>query len=348
MNISFYHESYDTQIDNINKLYLLHELALILNSSHDIDDIIMQSAVNFNEITKSIGCHILFTKQIRDSLKLETAIHAGPKAFPAGADETKGISGMAFNTGEIIIVSDAEHDPRVQKKIQQHFGHKSVLAVPIKVKGKIIGVITVYSLNKDNYSVEDGQFLLMLGTHLGMAVENAKLMRELEMASITDPLTNAYNYRYFHRELKQIAKNFINKQTALIMLDVNDFKLINDTYGHICGDRMLCNLSNIIKANIKESDIVARYAGDEFSVIMPVTCLEKAYENAIRIERALAEQVFEYEGHKIRMTISWGIACAYGQEINRNINHFIDLADRKLYEMKGIKKSGINEKHFYT
>ncbi len=328
----------ESNIINNIELIMLHEFNLILNSSHNIDVILQESALKIRDIMQSEGCHILFSRYLRNKLKLETAIHDGGKPFPAGIDETKGISGLTFESRQMIIVTDAERDPRVTPAMQQYFKHKSMASVPIIVKDSVVGVVVVYSTLPAKYSERDGQFLMMLGSHLGLAVENANLMLELKKAAIMDPLTGAYNYGYFRNELETVIDEKKGNPISLIMIDINNFKSINDTYGHLAGDYLLKEVTKILKNNVRAADTVARYGGDEFAVILPGAGAEEALFIAERIELAVAGISFIFNKCEFKATVSWGAITTIDNKV-RSINKMIDLADKKLYNMKKIKKN---------
>lgn len=327
-----------TEIIKNVELVMLHEFALILNSTHNIDQIIRESAKKMREIMQSDGCHILFTRYMRHKLKLETAIHDGGKPLPVGVDETKGISGMTFESGKVILVTDAENDRRVTRKLWEHFQHKSMVSVPIIVKGNTVGVVLVYSKVPAKYNDNDGQFLMMLANHLGLAVENANLMFELKKAAIMDPLTGAYNYGYFRNELESVIEERKGIPVSLIMIDINNFKSINDNYGHLTGDYLLKAVTEVIKQSVRGADTVARYGGDEFAVILPGATTEEALQVAKRIEQAVAVSYFSFEGKDIKATVSWGAITTLDNEV-KSINRIIDLADKRLYNMKKLKKT---------
>jgi diguanylate cyclase (GGDEF)-like protein len=321
-------------IDN-TELIKLHEFGLILNSTHNIDQIVRESAAAIQSIMKADGCHILFVKGLVNELRLETAIHHGGKPFPLGVDETKGISGMAFTTGETVLVSDAETDPRVTREIQRYLGHKSMVSVPIRAKAETIGVVSVYSSASERYTQRHGEFLKMLASHLGLAIENARQMIHLQNAAFTDPLTGAYNHRYFRNELECILDKQSDTLVSLIMLDLNDLKIINDTYGHTKGDYVLQQIATVLKQNVRGMDIVSRYGGDEFAVILPGADTEEALLVAQRVETAVAEHCFL---ENFQVTASWGAITTRGRDVV-SVNSFIDMADAKLYNMKKMRRT---------
>ncbi|KNZ69976.1 diguanylate cyclase and metal dependent phosphohydrolase [Thermincola ferriacetica] len=321
------------EIKSDPKLFYLHEFALLLYSNHDIRRLLRYGAEKIQEIMGSDGCHILLTKQDGEKFKLETAIHCDKKPFPVGVDETKGISGLTFKTKQIIIVTNAEQDSRVTKKMQQHFGPKSLISVPILVRERVIGVLLVYSQYPSQYTYRDGEFLMMLGNHLGLAVEKASLIRSLEEAAILDPLTGAYNYRFFRSELECLVKDQADKPLSLIMLDLNCFKQVNDTYGHLAGDYILKEIASLFKRNVRNNDIVFRNGGDEFAIILPGADEEETKRIAARIEQAVAQHTFVYGRRHIKISVSWGAITTRCRSQN-HINKIISIVDKRLYEMK--------------
>ena len=327
--------NYRPIIDNI-ELVRLHEFGLILNSTHNIDKIVKESAKAIRQILDTDGCHIALVERIRNELHLATAVHDGVKPFPQDVDETKGVCGETVKSGTVIIVDDAEHDPRVIKEMVQWFSHKSILSAPIVVKGDIIGAIVIYSMLANKFTKRDGEFLLMLGNHLGLALENARLMHELHLAAFTDSLTGAFNRGYFHDELDQLLTGHPTELVSLIMMDVNDLKVINDTYGHTMGDFVLQELTAVLQRNVRARDIVSRYGGDEFAIILPGTDTEEAMQVAERIQVAVGEAPFSRGDKQVAVSVAWGTITTRGQDMP-NMDQIIDAADSKLYNMKKIK-----------
>lgn len=137
----------------------LHEFSLILNSFHNIEEILQKSARKLKEMFDSYGCHILFARNIRNDLHLKTAIHDGNNPFPPDVDETKGISGNTFKQGKTIIVQEAETDPRITRRMFETFHHHSLVSAPIIVKNQVIGAIVLYSHITNHYSERDGRVL---------------------------------------------------------------------------------------------------------------------------------------------------------------------------------------------
>ncbi|MBI3014897.1 MAG: GGDEF domain-containing protein [Candidatus Tectomicrobia bacterium] len=166
----------------------------------------------------------------------------------------------------------------------------------------------------------------------------ADLLEELdrmESLSITDGLTGIFNYRYFQIRLRgEILRTRRSLEPfSLLLLDIDYFKRINDTYGHLIGDQFLRELSQLIQANSREIDQVFRYGGEEFAIILPRTRTREAFVLAERLRRKVASQVFTAEGIGVSLTISVGINTYQGEpEVNQN--DLVHRADQALYQAK--------------
>lgn len=167
--------------------------------------------------------------------------------------------------------------------------------------------------------------------------ERKKLEAKLKEISIRDPLTNAYNRRYLLERLNQISDNYkrVEKAFSISILDIDTFKKINDAYGHQAGDFILVELVQIISESIRSYDILGRYGGEEFVLVLPDTDKEEAYTIIQRILEVIRGKNFIYENNNIKVTFSAGISDA--NEIGKedfNIGELIRLADNRLYKAK--------------
>lgn len=162
----------------------------------------------------------------------------------------------------------------------------------------------------------------------------------VELAAITDDLTRIYNYRYFERTLD----NLLNpgqkpRSLAVLMLDIDHFKEINDAYGHLTGNRVLVELATILKEQIRDQDIVTRFGGEEFAIILPDADYPGALQVAERIRQAIAGHVFQGEGKPIHLTVSTGVAIWPEDGVDKN--EIIDRADSALYRAKTTGRNSV-------
>jgi diguanylate cyclase (GGDEF)-like protein len=161
------------------------------------------------------------------------------------------------------------------------------------------------------------------------------MMEELKTASTTDWLTNLFNYNGLveHLEVEMKKAKRYNYPLSLIMLDVDLFKQVNDTYGHVIGDELLKSMAEVILHNVRGADIIARYGGDEFTLILPETSKAQAYLVAEKLRRKMESNTFQFEGGvNLNITISLGIAINLPE--TDSSKSFIDRADRAMYLAK--------------
>lgn len=218
----------------------------------------------------------------------------------------------------------------------------SFMCIPLRAHNRLVGGFCTLTETANKLTEEDIELISVVATQMALAVENSMLYEMTKKLAITDGLTELYNYRYFQKQLANElsrAKRY-NRPLSVIMLDVDDFKNYNDTYGHPRGDEALREIARILSNNSRESDIVARYGGEEFVVILPETDEKGAFCVAEKIKDATASHLFF--GKKKRdehMTLSLGVA--QNAEQLSNIRSLIKAADEALYQSKQEGKNRI-------
>ncbi|VAX35208.1 GGDEF domain protein [hydrothermal vent metagenome] len=250
------------------------------------------------------------------------------------------ISGMVAKEGRPLLICDIEEDERLGRKNRSHYKGKSFLSVPIKMHNKVVGVVNISDKNSQTDSTNifteiDLRILCTIVRQASIAVENANYCRDLEHLSSTDSMTGLFNHRHFVKCLDQEIGRIKRypQPLCLLMLDVDDFKTYNDTHGHLRGDDLLKEVANILKENLRDIDIVCRYAGDEFVAILPETDIKQAQVVGLKIKEAVSDLDL-----KESITVSIGMAkCAKGMD-QRDL---IMKADQALYEAKGNGKNRI-------
>lgn len=158
-----------------------------------------------------------------------------------------------------------------------------------------------------------------------------------------DYLTNMYNHKSFYKYLKDIIKSSETKNTpfSLTILDIDNFKKVNDIYGHLVGDSILKEISSIIHNNIRKTDIAARYGGEEFAIIFPNASVETATNICERIRKSIADHTFCVQEHKVKITISGGLGSAIISPASSSQINFVGFVDQLLYEAKHLGKNQI-------
>ncbi len=212
---------------------------------------------------------------------------------------------------------------------------RSVLVLPLGAGDGILGTLTLAAMAADAYTKEIRTTLQVMTNHLGISLKNARMVRRLEELATIDGLTGLPNHRVFQEELsRQLAQSKrFQKETSIILCDLDHFKAVNDTYGHPVGDRVLCGLGDVFRANvIRDTDLPARYGGEEFAVICAGTGAAGAVKLAERIRTDLEQRIFHTDKGDLRVTLSMGVA-AYPQHA-RSKEQLVERADAALYVAK--------------
>jgi diguanylate cyclase (GGDEF)-like protein len=217
------------------------------------------------------------------------------------------------------------------------------LAVPLLSRGRVVGVVEAIGTPRGpRFGPSDARLLALLLEPVAVALDNALLLKRSEELSITDDLTKLTNSRYLNASLRREVERSRRYRTpvSLIFLDLDGFKDVNDRYGHLWGSRTLVEVGRVIAGTVREIDIVSRFGGDEFTVILPQTGPEGAVIIAERIRQRIAATPFlEEHGLSIRITASVGIASF--PDHGRTKDDLIARADQAMYAVKGRGKDGV-------
>jgi diguanylate cyclase (GGDEF)-like protein len=220
---------------------------------------------------------------------------------------------------------------------------RSAMLVPMVTYGKTTGLLLAESPRQGAFEDQDERFLSVLARSAAMAMENAILHRKTEELTIIDDLTGINNYRYFSEKIKEEKKRAVRYEQplSLIMLDIDSFKQFNDNYGHEVGNLVLVGLVGVIKRSIRDVDILCRYGGEEFIVILPNTIEREAHKIAERI-RSEVEAAHFGGGEGIpplHVTVSVGVSSY--PENGLNHEELINAVDQAMYRAKGSGKNTV-------
>jgi diguanylate cyclase (GGDEF)-like protein len=208
------------------------------------------------------------------------------------------------------------------------------LAVPLPGEASTIGMLTVFTRSPSrSFSREDRRDLEELAVRAGPAIENARRFREARQLADLDALTGLHNRRYFHDTLaREVARaHRYDRRLALIIFDLDDFKAINDRIGHLSGDAVLADASDVIRSVVRSADIACRVGGDEFAVILPESGIQEAEQLYARLQRELEQRPLGEAG---RIRLSAGVAELAREDDSKS---FFERADDALY---GAKEAG--------
>ncbi len=268
------------------------------------------------------------------------------QAFSTGSDHSEeGISGEVFLTGQAKLLERTsstelmEHHSDRHRDWLQKLPIHSVLVVPVRAYEKIIGTLTVICTEEGrSYMQEDRDFYQDIADRAGMAIENARLHAEIQKLATLDPLTGINNRRAFfelaHHEIARFLRT--GRPLSIMMIDIDDFKCINDAHGHAAGDRVLQAVANLLKHKTRALDIIGRIGGDEFAVLLPDTDKYESMEVGYRILKGIHEATIESKSEILRISLSLGIRQT--PQYQADLDLLLEQADQAMYQAK--KKGG--------
>lgn len=251
--------------------------------------------------------------------------------------------GWIAATGESILSGNANYDPIFPRIQGISAENDSVIGVPLHTEGKTFGVLWINKCQTDAYDNQDLQFAQIFANQVSIALANAQLYEHVRRLSETDSLTGLLNSRSLIHITNHVIKKAQcnNSQLAILFIDCDNFKSINDRFGHPMGDKFLRFLAKILQATVRDEDIVIRYAGDEFIIILPDTDLAKAKIVALRLIEEVRSQCLGNQP-ALSTTISVGLSI-FPQHAD-SAEELIKHADDALYL---VKRNGKNQLAIY-
>jgi diguanylate cyclase (GGDEF)-like protein len=240
----------------------------------------------------------------------------------------EGIAGWALESGRSVRVDDVRLDSRFKPASGQGFAIRSMVAAPLCASGTVVGVLSASSPVVGAFAAREERLAQLLANCSVPPLERARL----ERLAMTDELTLAFNARYLRSQLgRSLDPSSDDSGPSLLLVDLDDFKQVNDTLGHAAGDRVLRGFADRVRATVRQLDALVRRGGDEFALVMPGATLEQARAIAERLRRNLADEPFDVGGRAVVQTVSIGVATWDGRESAEALEA---RADRALYAAK--------------
>ncbi len=321
----------------------------------------------FKRVMKIIGdffsprnWSLLLMEENTGRLKFEIVMGVdGEKMKEVFIEKGEGIVGWVCLNGEPVVVEDAQNDPRFSPRVDQILGFttRSVVCVPLlNGNNHVVGAIEL--INKivppsaksisggkaekviptlETFTKTDMRILSSIGAFTGIAAENAFLHQKVRELAMMDCLTGISNRYYFHeillRETDKVKR--YGHTICMLMIDIDEFKDINDNFGHLVGDQVLIEFAEILKKSVRESDLVARFGGDEFVILMPFAGENEGWKLANRIHNLVIEWNKNSILPGLELKVSIGVHAA-GPE---NVDDILSKTDQQLYLCKSFRKN---------
>ncbi len=330
----------------IERLSLFHEIGKALASTLDLQKILQTVMEKISDLLQPDTWSLLMLDEATQELHFEIAIGAGAdKLKDVRLKVGEGIAGWVAQTGEPVLVEDVKRDPRFTSRIDEvtQIDTRSVVCVPIKGKEKVLGVIELVNcLGRESFRAEDIPILKSLADYAAIALENARYIQRIHELTITDDCTALYNARHlnFVLDAEIYRSTRYGYEFSVIFLDLDHFKQVNDTHGHLVGSKLLWMIGDLIKGHLRLIDYAFRYGGDEFVVLLPQTPKQNSVTVVRRLKDLLNSRVFfSDEGLNITVTASFGVASFPAD--GRTRRELLRMADEAMYLVKNTTRNNI-------
>ncbi|ELO1779345.1 sensor domain-containing diguanylate cyclase [Vibrio fluvialis] len=249
--------------------------------------------------------------------------------------------GRVFKNKTLIICDDVTLSDEIDCKMLGEYGLNTCMDAPLISGDSCIGTLNVAHKHKNYYRLEDAEKLQCIANWISINIALHLQLVELELLATTDELTGSFNRRCFIKELKERLNDYHQKEEAFFVaiLDLDEFKKLNDSYGHDMGDKALQYSVDIIDAQLGDDDLLARIGGEEFGIIMSNSSMDEALACLEKIRAAIASFSIDCEGQQIHFTASIGLAKV--DKDDSNIDLLVKRADMALYDAKGSGRNRI-------
>ncbi len=322
------------------------DLARTLTSTLDPSEVLQIIMQKVGQLLAPKNWSLILMEPDGEHLRFELVVGEGSEVLTGRRLKiTEGIAGWVARSGEAILVKDARKDPRFYSRFDElsRFETRSIICVPLKNKGKVLGVVELINrLEQASFTELDMLSLQTIAEYAAIAISNADLYRNMQRLSITDDHTSLFNMRYLYEALDGALRSAdeVGGEVCLIFFDLDRFKHVVDTHGHLLGSKVLREVGLLLRRVVRPEDIPVRYGGDEFVILMPGTGKEEAVEFARHIREQIKSNLFlSEEGLDLQITASYGVA-SYPRDA-KNKGDLLRVADSAMYKVKETTRDSV-------
>jgi diguanylate cyclase (GGDEF)-like protein len=327
------------------ELRIFHDVAKALTSSLDLDSILQTIMEKMAEYFRPDTWSLLMVDEQKAELYFAIAIGSASETLKnVRLKVGEGIAGHVAKFGERLVVPDVRADKRFAKRIDQvtQWETRSIICMPLKSRLRVLGVIQLVNVDLAHFSREEEFFLQALCDYAAIAIENARAVEKIQELTITDDCTGLYNARHLYKILEQevYRSSRFGYEFSVLFIDLDHFKQVNDTHGHLIGSKLLAEIGYLIKAQLRLIDFAFRYGGDEFVVVLPQTGKDAALVVAHRLRDSLRASVFcKEEALNLNVRASMGLATFPNDA--KSPHDIIRQADEMMYMVKNSTRDSI-------
>src|SRR5215469_11344230 len=329
-----------------SEISVFHELGKALTSSLQLDQVLRTIMEKINEVLHPDTWSLLLMDTEKQELYFEIATGEGSEALKDVRIKLgQGLAGWVAETGEVVVVPDTRTDSRFFSKVDDKtkMQTRSIVAVPVRFRDQCLGVIELINcIGPEGFSPRELALLEALADYAAIAIENARHVQRIHELTITDDCTTLYNARHlnFMLDTEIYRSHRYSYEFSLIFIDLDHFKAVNDTHGHLTGSKLLSEIGQAIKDKCRLIDLAFRYGGDKFVVLLPQTSKENALGVARRLHKLIRESVWLKDTDlNVKITASVGVA-SYPTD-SRTKAELLHLADEAMYLVKNTTRDSV-------
>jgi diguanylate cyclase (GGDEF)-like protein len=326
------------------ELTIFHDVAKALTSSLDLDSILQTIMEKMAEYFQPDTWSLLMVDD-KDELYFAIAVGTAAEALKnVRLKVGEGIAGHVAKYGEKLIVPDVRSDRRFSTRVDEmtQLETRSIICVPLKSKLRVLGVIQLVNVDMAHFGDQESFFLQSICDYAAIAIENARSVEKIQELTITDDCTGLYNARHLYKTLEtEVYRSArFGYEFSVLFIDLDHFKQVNDTRGHLIGSKLLAEIGYLIKAQLRLIDFAFRYGGDEFVVLLPQTSKDAALVVARRLRDSLRASMFcKEEGLNLNVRASMGLST-YPHDA-KTPHDIIRQADEMMYMVKNSTRDNI-------
>jgi diguanylate cyclase (GGDEF)-like protein len=330
----------------LQELEIFHDVAKALTSSLNLDSILQTIMEKMAEYFRPDTWSLLMVDEEKEELYFAIAVGDAAEALKTVRLKVgEGIAGWVAQHGESLLVPDVYTDPRFAKRIDEmtKWQTRSIICIPLKSKHRVLGVIQLINVDMQHFGSNEMLLLQALADYAAIAIDNARAVEKIQELTITDVCTGLYNARHLYKTLEAevYRSSRFGYEFSILFLDLDHFKLVNDTHGHLVGSRLLAEIGYAIKSHLRLIDYAFRYGGDEFVVLLPQTSKESALVVARRLRDVFRSEFWlKADGLNLNIRASMGVATF--PEDAKSSHEIIRQADEMMYAVKNSTRDNVS------
>ena len=326
------------------ELKIFHDVAKALTSSLDLDTILQTILEKMAAYFKPATWSLLMLDETSEDLYYTVAVGKGCESINAlKLKSGESLARWVIEHGQALVIQDVNQDERIEPASKDEFFAEpcSVVCMPVRTGGKVLGIMQLVNIDMQRYTPSE-MLLQALADYAAIAIENARAVNRIQELSITDDCTGLYNARHLFTVLSEELHRSerFGYEFSLLFLDLDHFKAVNDEYGHLMGSKLLGQVGQSLRENLRLVDAAFRYGGDEFAILLPQTGKDAALLVARRLMAMFrTKEWLAGQGFSLLLRASIGIACYPADGTTPQT--MVHRADELMYEVKQAGRDNI-------